>query len=121
MASKNQNMLHSFKNTSIIFLVFASVSFGQSNWVKRDPLPPGINLSSVACGNGVFVAVGDSGWILRSLDGTTWTLKNPGTVNDLYSVTFGNNLFVAVGAGGTVLVSSDGATWTEKNRACRHG
>jgi trimeric autotransporter adhesin len=114
MVSQNQNMLAILKNAGMIFFVFAGICFGQSTWVKRDPLPPGTNLSSVACGNGMFVAVGDSGWILTSFDGTTWTLKNPGTVNNLYSVTFGNSLFVAVGAAGTVLVSSDGATWTVK-------
>jgi hypothetical protein len=72
-------------------------------------------LFSVTFGNGLFVAVGDLGTILTSLDsGVTWKIRTSGTKELLSSVTFGNGLFVAVGDSGTILISPDGATWTIK-------
>jgi hypothetical protein len=64
----------------------------------------GLNhLSSVAYGNGLFVAVGRSdagrGTILTSPDGVTWTVRASPTSNQLNGVTYGNGLFVAVGGG----------------------
>ena len=47
--------------------------------------------------DGLFVTVGESGTILTSSDGTTWTERNSGTSNRLYGVTYGNGLFVTVG------------------------
>ena len=35
-----------------------------------------------------FMAVGDDGTILTSLDGTTWTAQTSGTSNDLYGATY---------------------------------
>jgi len=61
-----------------------------------------------------FVAVGESGTILTSSDGTTWTSRTSGTSNDLQGVTFANSTFVAVGYSGTILTSSDGTTWISR-------
>jgi len=36
----------------------------------------------------LYVAVGDSGTILTSSDGTTWTSRTSGTTNTLYGVTY---------------------------------
>jgi photosystem II stability/assembly factor-like uncharacterized protein len=61
------------------------------------------------------VAVGDSGTILTSRNGTLdgWEDVDHGlTGESLAGVTWGNMQFVAVGAGGTVLTSPDGTTWT---------
>jgi photosystem II stability/assembly factor-like uncharacterized protein len=64
---------------------------------------------------GLFVSVGNSGTILTSTDGTTWTKRISGTSESLYGVTYGNGLFVTVGIRGTILTSSDGTTWTKKS------
>jgi len=52
-----------------------------------------------------FVAVGDSGTILTSPDGVTWTTRTSGTTYYLTAVTYGNGTFVAVGENGTILQS----------------
>jgi len=61
-----------------------------------------------------MVAVGDSGTILTSRNGTLdgWEDVNHGlTGESLAGVTWGNMQFVVVGAGGTVLTSADGIDW----------
>lgn len=76
------------------------------------------NLNALAAGsvNGVatVVAVGDSGAILLTKDGVSWSAaaSTPTTAN-LYGVTYAisMNLWVAVGAGGAVWVSSDASNW----------
>lgn len=71
-------------------------------------------LRGVTYGNGTFVAVGDNGTILTSVEGITWTTRTSDTANHLYGVAYGNGTFVAVGAGGIIRTSRDGATWTSR-------
>ena len=63
----------------------------------------------------MFVTVGDSGTILTSPDGTSWTKRTSGTSEFLSGVTYGNGLFVTVGNEGTIFTSPDGIYWTEIN------
>ncbi len=82
-----------------------------------------ISLSSVAYGNGIYVAVGDGTngsnvAVQTSPDGITWTSQAAGVDSYWTSVTFGNGLFVAVGVDpnwttGIAMSSSDGVTWTQ--------
>lgn len=74
-------------------------------------MPQGNTLNAVTNGNGIFVAVGNSGAIVTSSDGTHWSARNSGFKGNLYSVCYGNGKFVA--AGRTVLSSTDGVFWTE--------
>jgi photosystem II stability/assembly factor-like uncharacterized protein len=62
-------------------------------------------LDGISYGNGSFVAVGASGTILTSPDGTTWTSRSSGTLNELRGICYGNGAFVAVGDYGTILQS----------------
>ena len=64
----------------------------------------------------LFVAVGDSGTILTSTNGVTWTPRTSGVSNSLLGVTYSDtlNLFVAVGTLGTILTSTNGVTWTSQ-------
>ena len=71
-------------------------------------------LSSLLFGQS-FVSVGNSGTILTSLNGTTWTERTSGTWVYLRGVTSGNGLFVTVGESGTILTSPDGNSWTKRN------
>ena len=70
------------------------------------------NLNDITYGNSTFVAVGNSGNILTSSDGTSWDNRTSGTSNDLNGVSYENSTFVAVGENGTIVTSSDGITWT---------
>jgi len=78
-----------------------------STWHLRNT-----SLSSAASGNGIYVAVGKYGFMMRSTDGNTWTKVPSGVEDDLSGVAYGNGVFVAVG-GNTVLISSDGLNWNE--------
>ena len=70
-------------------------------------------LESVIYAENTFVAVGDEGTIITSIDGILWTSRTSSTPANLKEVTYGNNMFVTVGASGTILTSSDGIDWTE--------
>lgn len=64
----------------------------------------------------VFVAVGASGAIFSSTDGSAWTaLTTPlaPANSNLNAAVYGGH-YLAAGAGGVMLLSSDGATWTQQ-------
>jgi photosystem II stability/assembly factor-like uncharacterized protein len=70
--------------------------------------------------NGILLAVGDNGTILKSVyPYTSMTVKPSGTTANLYCITKTNNgsgtqFAIAVGANGTILRSTDfGETWTQ--------
>ncbi len=74
------------------------------------------NWTSVAYGNGLFVAVAGNGTnrVMISPDGVNWTAQTVPEANTWIDVTYGNGLFVAVATNGTnrVMTSPDGVNWT---------
>jgi hypothetical protein len=66
-------------------------------------------------GAGTYVAVGENGSIVSSVDSVTWTYQNnPDTSTPkqtLRSVTYGGGKFVAVGNKGIILTRADGQSW----------
>ena len=59
---------------------------------------------SVTYGNGMFVAVANTGTgnrVMTSPDGITWTIRTSAADNEWRSVTYGNGMFVAVANTGT--------------------
>lgn len=73
----------------------------------------------VTYGNGLFVAVANSGTsnrVMTSPDGIVWTSRAESVGNSWVSVTFGNGTFVAVSNSGTssnrVMYSTDGISWS---------
>ena len=78
---------------------------------------------SVIYGNGLFVAVANSGTgnrVMTSPDGINWTLRTSAADNAWRGVTYGNGLFVAVagtGPGNRVMTSPDGINWTIRTSA----
>ena len=58
-----------------------------------------------------FVAVGASGTVLSSTDGSNWVAQVLPGAATLNAVTYGGQ-FVAVGSGGNIFISTDGLTWT---------
>jgi hypothetical protein len=76
----------------------------------------------VTYGNGIFVAVANSGTgnrVMTSPDGITWTARASAADNLWYGVAYGNGMFVAVASDGTnrVMTSPDGITWTGRTAA----
>jgi alpha-tubulin suppressor-like RCC1 family protein len=83
--------------------------------------------TSVTYGNGVFVAVANTGTgnrVMTSPDGITWTSSTTAVNNNWCGVTYGNGVFVAVaptGTGNRVMTSPDGITWTIRSSAADNG
>ena len=66
-------------------------------------------------GNNQFVAVGSSGALMTSPDGTSWTSQTGPSANQWMGVAYGNGLFVAVantGGPDRIMTSSNGVNWT---------
>jgi len=84
-------------------------------------------MRGISYGKGLFVAVGDSGAIRTSTDGTSWTSRTSNTGQGLKSISFTGSLFIAVGdqdggGNGAVVVSStDGITWTKETAFFANG
>ena len=75
------------------------------------------NWRGVTYGNGLFVAVSDSGVgdrVMTSPDGINWTSRTPAADSTWRGVGYGNGLFVALGLSGTIMTSPDGITWTSR-------
>ena len=66
--------------------------------------------------DGLFVSVGESGTILTSSDGNSWTQRNSGISKYLYGVTYGNGTFVTVGSSRTILTADKSALTAKKPR-----
>ncbi|MGO4347576.1 hypothetical protein AB4Z45_18980, partial [Paenibacillus sp. MCAF9] len=81
------------------------------NWTSRIT-PTANGFSSIAYGNGTYVAVGSGGTIYVSSNATNWNLAASNTTSNLQGVQFVNNRFIALGNSGTILKSSDGTAWT---------
>jgi len=103
----------------MIFLPAGGLAEPLDHWQLRTPLPPGHSLR-VSYGSGIFVAVGESGSLYTSSDGTVWKERSSGTDQSLRDVAHGNGSFVAVGGGGTILSSPDGVTWTKRDSGTGH-
>jgi len=77
--------------------------------------------SSVAFGNGAFVAVGSGGQgnrAMRSLDGKTWTSGQSASDNPWSAIAYGNGVFVAVASSGSnrcMTSVNNGLTWTGRS------
>jgi hypothetical protein len=97
-----------------------------STWNKKDlttlPITATTDLEDVTwlgTGSG-YIAVGQNGTIITSIDGSVWTLQDSGlgatgvTLNGVASN--GNAIVVAVGTTGTILTSTDGGVSWQKQQ-----
>ena len=79
-------------------------------WLCPAPIVSDKKLYSIAYGNNKFIAVGESGTVIISDNGSVWDTRNSNNSSaHLYSIAFGNNTFVGVGYK-TVIVSTDNGT-----------
>jgi hypothetical protein len=122
ISSFTSTNLHVGKDESTAVLTIDNLSPASArqmgvDWEGHTSADDANNWYSVTYGNGLFVAVANSGTsrVMTSSDGITWTARTPSNdTNSWLSVTYGNGLFVAVASGGTerVMTSPDGITWT---------
>ena len=92
-------------NLSLACAVGDSGIFTSSNltsWTQRSSVT---GFNNVAWCDNQFVAVGDSGKIYTSPDGTTWTSRTSGTTAGLFGVNYYNGVLLVTGASGVVLKS----------------
>ncbi len=73
-----------------------------------------ILLTSLARGNGTYIACGSNGRVFRTANPATWTTAPAVLAGSplLQGAAFANNTFVVVGAAGYIAKSADGAAWT---------
>jgi len=91
------------------------VALGGITWTTSTSGFGATAIRSVTYGDGLYVAVGDSGKLTTSPDGITWTTRTSGFgATAIRSVTYGDGLYVAVGDSGTMTTSPDGTTWTTR-------
>jgi hypothetical protein len=113
------------QSSSVVKLTIRS-TVDQTVWTSRTSATDN-NWNSVTYGNGIFVAVAQSGSgnrVMTSPDGITWTSRTTPASSEYWSsVTFGNGTFVAVSSSGSygnqVMTSPDGITWTTRSNPGR--
>ena len=78
-------------------------------WLCPAPIVSDKKLYGITYGNNKFIAVGESGTVIRSDNGSVWGFRTSNSSGNLYSIAFGNDRFVVVGRY-TVIVSTDNGT-----------
>lgn len=91
------------------------VSTDGTSWQPAETIPPPPKLNAVAYGAGRFVAVGESGAVLHSAEGLSWSPAPSITTRELLAIHFAADRFVAVGRQGTVITSRDGLLWENRS------
>jgi hypothetical protein len=94
---------------SVCYSTNASPQNHGEAWLCPSPIVSNKKLNGITYGNNKFIAVGQSGTVIRSDDGSVWETRTSNTDRDLYSIAFGNDRFVGVGSY-TVIVSTDNGT-----------
>ena len=73
------------------------------------------SIQSIAYGNNVWVAAGNSGQLRTSTDAVTWTTQTSNFgASQIFRIAFGNSLWVAGGVTGQLRTSTDAITWTTR-------
>lgn len=98
-----------------------NISSSGSNWTTG-ALPETITWNGVAYGNGVFVAVGNTGTAAVSANGVDWTTGTLPAALNWSAIAYGNGIFVAVANGSSIAATStDGITWFSRTMPAAHG
>lgn len=118
--TRKQNVI--LANENLFILGDAGAIWGGKNgadWTLRSRAVTLHHLRSVASGAGSWVAVGDSGTIVRSTDGKSWSLVDAACGADLTKVVFAQGGFQVLGDSGVLLSSKDGVGWERKSIGVR--
>jgi hypothetical protein len=93
--------------------VIGDITSSGTSWTSRTN-PADNNWRGVTYGNGLFVAVGDTGsgdMVMTSPDGISWTARTNYAATQ--AITYNRGLFVAVGTN-RIVTSPDGIVWTNR-------
>lgn len=101
-----QDAFWAFKNGTVYRLVDGITWTSRSTGELR-------TCNSMAFGNGVFVVVGDDGYISTSTNGTIWGTAFMTGTSKWKSVTYSDGKFVVVGEDGYISSSNDGMSWSD--------
>src|SRR5262245_52177981 len=103
----------------------ASERCGLDSWVEHAELTPQW-LRAVAYGNGMFVAVGDNGSLIKSTDGAAWQRVPANPADYFAGAAYLQGRFFITGRrftahpfawDGLILSSTNGLDWTESYRS----
>ena len=100
---------------SVCYSTNASPQNHGEAWLCPAPIVSDKKLYGITYGNNKFIAVGESGTVIRSDNGTNWTENLSGNSNtsaNLYSIAFGNDRFVAVGRYAVIVSTNNGDSFT---------
>lgn len=126
ISRKLYNVAHDGISTFLITSNFKTVEYSTDNGITWTPslIPQTYTgpIYAAAYGNGIWIAVGDTGLIARSIDnGVTWTGDNNTSIfnfDHVSSIVYDpiKALWVAVGFGVAIIATSidDGITWIER-------
>ncbi|OPY01798.1 MAG: hypothetical protein A4E66_02738 [Syntrophus sp. PtaB.Bin001] len=93
------------------------------SWTKRSSGTTA-TLRGIAFGDGRFVAVADSGQVLTSTNGQSWTLQSDSLgIYGGYAVYYSTQIpgFMALGSDGQMATSPDGVNWTKRHCGTSNG
>lgn len=65
--------------------------------------------------NGLYVLIGEDGFIATSPDLKNWTQRDSGVTETLVGIAHGKNKFVVTGSNGIILTSEDGINWKRQS------
>ncbi|MDX8381368.1 MAG: HYR domain-containing protein [Ghiorsea sp.] len=91
-----------------------------NGWSWANPKPQGASLQTAVEGNGVFLAGGDSGQLLRSTDKITWSIVDSGTRSQISKIYWDGSAFI-MPVGTSVKISCDGLHWSTQSVAVTNG
>ena len=93
---------------------FATSADNGQTWVQNSSKPTSKNIKAVYWTGSQFVAVGDSGTILSSSDGNSWTSQSSGVTNNLNHIVSNSTTLLATSDDGVIITSQDnGTTWSK--------
>ena len=94
----------------------AAYSADGKSWTGINTNFGSTNIYSIAEGNGLYVAVGDKGYVSVSNNLTDWTLSSNtifSSYDYLKTIAYGNSIFVAGGYNGMLAYSANGVNWVK--------
>ncbi len=92
-------------------IIYAKSDFDNYSWQKLDNYFTGRDIIGITNNGSLFIAVGERGLILKSLDGISWEKVYCGYEEDFYSINYDGKSFKAVTQSGKVLTSENGDIW----------